>query len=472
MSTARNVTVGLLVTVGFAGIGWTASADHVQSSTVVLPDQNAAQVPAERADRGRGRRTASEVLDWNQIFIDTLIATNTANSSSQRLGAIVHTAIFDAFNGIDRRYTPVFVHTRAPERASRRAAVIAAAHAALVGLFPSQQPALDASYAASLAALSGDCEDRGESSRRAASCTRRIERGIAWGSEVAQAVLAWRATDGFNAVYPPFTGGTAAGQWRPTPPAFAPMSAQGLAFTTMFVLVNNTQFDPGPPRALASATYTDDFNAVKALGRKTGSSRTDDQTALALFWDGNASIHWNQAANQIARANHLSMSAANRLLAVLNIAMADTAFTTWSGKRFYGSVPNDVTWRPVTSIPLADTDGNPDTAPDPDWLPLINTPAHPEYPAGHPGQNGAGATVLLSQFGPRQTFTLTTAGQPSRTYDSITRARSDGDNARVWGGMHYPSTVDISDALGEAVAKYVTRHAMQPLHRGNDDDRR
>jgi hypothetical protein len=350
--------------------------------------------------------------------------------------------------------------------------VIAAAHAALAGLFPSQLPALDAKYAASLASLSDDCGDRGHSPQHLARCTRRIERGIAWGNEVAQAVLTWRATDGFSASYPPFTGGTAVGQWRPTPPAFAPMSAQGLAFTAMFVLVNNTQFEPGPPRSLTSATYTDDFNAVKALGRNTGSTRTDDQTSLALVWDGNASVHWNQAANQIARANHLSMSDANRLLAVLNIAMADTAFTTWSGKRFYGGLPNEVTWRPVTAIPLADTDGNAGTAPDPGWLPLINTPAHPEYPAGHPSQNGAGATVLLSQFGRRQTFTLTTIGQPSRTYTSIAQARSDADNARVWGGMHYPSTVEISDRLGEAIARYVNRHAMQPLRGGHDDDRR
>ena len=398
----------------------------------------------------------NQVLEWNQIFVDTLIATNTANSSSQRLGAIVHTAIFDAYNGIEQRYTPIFVQNRAPNGASRRAAVIAAAYIALVGLFPSRQPALDASYAASLAALSDDGEDGGQSR----------ERGITWGTEVAQAVLAWRASDGFSASYPPFTGGTAVGQWRPTPPAFGAMSAQGLAFTEMFVLVNNTQFEPGPPRGLTSATYTDDFNAVKALGRKTGSTRTADQTALALFWDGNASVHWNQAANQIARANDLSMSESNRLLAVLNIAMADTAFTTWSGKRFYGAVPSEVTWRPVTSIPLADTDGNPDTAPDPDWLPLINTPSHPEYPAGHPSLNGAAATVLLRHFDDQQTFTLTTIGQPSRTYTSIAQARSDGNNARVWGGMHYPSTVAISDAEGEAIANYVHLNSMQRLRGG------
>ena len=465
--TSRNVTAGLIVTLGLAGIGRTPAAERAQSPTVVR-DQDHARVPAGDADRTRTRRTASEVLDWNQIFIDTLIATNTANSSSQRLGAIVHTAIFDAYNGIERRYTPVFIHNRAPHGTSRRAAVIAAAYTALSGLFPARQAALEESYAASLAVLSDECEEGGHARIRRRACTERVERGIAWGTEVAQAVLAWRATDGFASPLPPFTGGTAVGQWRPTPPAFAPMSAQGLAYTTMFVLDNNTRFDPGPPRSLTSATYADDFNAVKALGRNTGSTRTADQTALAPFWEGNASIHWNQAANQIARANHLSLSDSNRLLAVLNIAMADTAFTTWSGKRFYGNDPNEVTWRPVTSIPLADTDGNPNTSPDPGWLPLVTTPAHPEYPAGHPSLNGAAATVLLSYFKRRQTFTLTTrtaTGElPPRTYTSITQARTDGNNARVWGGMHYPSTVEISDAMGEAIANYVNRHAMRRLH--------
>src|SRR5687767_5341254 len=192
---------------------------------------------------------ANPVLEWNQIFIDTLIATNTANSSSQRLGAIVHTAIFDAYNGVERRYTPIFNNDVAPAGSSRRAAVIAAAHTALVGLFPSRKTDLDASYLTSLAALSDDDGDGGESR----------ERGIAWGTYVAQAVLAWRATDGFTTSRTAFNGGTAVGQWRPTPPAFGSMSAQGLAFTEMFVLDSNTQFRPGPPRGLTSTTYTDDF---------------------------------------------------------------------------------------------------------------------------------------------------------------------------------------------------------------------
>jgi hypothetical protein len=398
-----------------------------------------------------------QVLEWNQIFIDTLVATTTPNSSSQRLGAIVHTAIFDAYNGIEQTYEPIFFHGSAPAGASRRAAVIAAAHTALVGLFRSRQPQLDASYKISLAALSDDGGDGGQSR----------DRGIAWGKEVAQAVLDWRAADGFNGSYMAFDGGTAIGQWRPTPrlvpppPTCGSMSAQGLAFTSMFVLVNETQFQPEPPRGLMTSTYSEDFNAVKALGRGAGSTRTIDQTALAPFWEGNASVHWNQAANQIARANHLSMSHSNRLLALLNIAMADTAITIWSAKRFYGDISGEVTWRPATSIPLADIDGNPGTVPDLAWQPLVNTPCHPEYPAGHPSLNGAAATVLLRHFKDQQMFTLTTTGQPSRTYTSIAQARSDGNNARIWGGMHYPSTVEISDAVGRKIADYVNRNSMQ-----------
>ncbi len=473
--TPRHVTVGLLKSFWVLGAVITMSmpagldsAPRESGSVAARAGAGAIANDDAATDELSGAvpsENPNQVLEWNQIFIDTLIATNTANSSSQRLGATVHTAIFDAYNGIERRYSPVFVEIRAPLGASRRAAVIAAAHTALVGLFPSRQAALDESYAASLAALSDECENHDQSSRRQGWCTSRIERGIDWGTEVAQAVLAWRATDGFSGSYPPFTGGTTVGQWRPTPPAFGPMSAQGLAFTSMFVLDTNTQFEPEPPRTLNSHTYTDDFNAVKALGRRTGSTRTEDQTALAPFWEGNASVHWNQAANQMALANHLSSSDSNRLLAVLNIAMADTAMTIWSSKRFYGSVSTEVTWRPVTSIPLAETDGNPDTAPDPDWLPLVNTPSHPEYPAGHPSLYGAAATVLLKYFKhAQQTFTLTTGTLPTRTYTSIAQARSDGNNARVWGGMHYPSTVTISDAVGEAIANYVNRHAMR-LHR-------
>ena len=222
--TSRSVTVGLIVTVGLAARRTVSDAGE--------PGRSA------RSDDDR----ASEVLDWNQIFIDTLIATNTANSSSQRLGAIVHTAIFDAYNGIERRYTPIFVHDRAPRGASRRAAVIAAAYTALVGLFPSQQPALDASYAASLAALSDDCED---GANRADALVRRASSAASPGeprsrrpcSPGARPMGSARATLRSPAGPRSASGGRRRRRSRA-------MSAQGLAFTAMFVLVNNTQFSP------------------------------------------------------------------------------------------------------------------------------------------------------------------------------------------------------------------------------------
>ncbi|MFL6468327.1 MAG: vanadium-dependent haloperoxidase [Pyrinomonadaceae bacterium] len=392
-----------------------------------------------------------QVLEWNQIFIDTLIATNTANSSSQRLGAIVQSAVFDAYNGIERRYTPIYVNTEAPRGASRRAAVIAAAYTTLAGLFPSRQTQLYANYLASLDALSDDGGDGGKSR----------ERGIAWGTFVAQQVLAWRSADGFSVSQPAFIGGTTVGQWRPTITQNATctsMSAQPLAFTSMFVLQSNELFRPPPPRGLNDGSYVSDLAAVKSLGAISGSTRTSEQTALAPFWEGNASTHWNQAANQLARANGLSMSENSRLFAVLNVAMADTAFTVWSAKRYYGADSGSVTWRPFTAIREGSIDS------DPTWRPLVNTPCHPEYPAGHPAQNGAASTILLNKFGDGSGSFVLTTGSASFTYGSIMQAREDGNNARIWGGMHYPSTVTISDALGSSIGLYVDQTAMQRLN--------
>lgn len=400
----------------------------------------------------------NQVLEWNQIFIETLIATDTRNSSSQRLGAILHTAIFDAHNGIEGRYTPIHFTGEPEPGASRRAAVIQAAYEVLLGLFPRREAELKAKYLESLAALSDD-DGTGGASR---------SRGISYGHAVAEAVLDWRAGDGFSTPPPDFFGGTAIGQWRPLNPT-SPMSAQALAFTAPFVVESLTQFLPAKPRDLHSQIYTDDLNAVKALGGKDpGSTRTPEQGELAEFWEGNASVHWNQAANQAAAANDLSLSDCSRLLAILNIAMADTSFTTWYGKLHFGEDSTAVTWRPFSAIQLAAEDGNPDTDPDPTWLPFMTTPNHPEYPAGHPSLNGAAATVMLLHFADVQTFTLTTTAfgvTTSRLYDSITRARGDGNDARVWGGMHYPSTVAISDAAGATIAAYVNAAAAQPVHR-------
>ena len=422
-------------------------------SPVETANQNGTGEPADALDADD--HDYDPVIHWNQVFIDTILATNTANSVSQRLAAIVHVAMFDGYNGIARRWTPIFMEHDGPKNASRRAAIVQAAYRTLSALFPAAQARLDAELATAMGHLGN-----GES----------VHRGLEWGNEVALAVLAWRSVDGFAVSIPAFTGGTAVGQWRPTPPASGPMSSQTIAFTMPFAVFSPYQFRPPTPRGLTTATYTTDFNAVKALGRKTGSTRTPDQTELAAFWEFNATIHWNDAANQIARANGTPLRMNVRLFALLNLAHADSAITTWSAKRHYGAQPTAVTWRPVHAIPLADTDGNPDTIADPEWEPLINTPSHPEYGAGHPSLNGSAAAVLAANFNDAQTFTLFATGLPDRTYTSISAAESDGNNARVWGGMHYPSTVAISSAYAHDIANWIDENRMQLRGDHSDPD--
>ena len=427
-----------------------------------------------------GGTRVDETLDWNAVLVDAVLSAGIGGPTPVRSAAIVHVAMFDAYNGIEQRYTPIHFDMQAPPGASRRAALIQAAFATLSKLYPSQQAKFDAQRAASLAALSEDQDDVNDGQS--------ISLGLTWGDSVAKDILAWRASDGFTAVLPPFNGGSAVGQWRPTPPAFAPMAVQQFAFMTPFALTSVAQFRPPRPRDLAGSAWESDYNMVKLMGSQTGSGRSADQTNIAFFFNGVGLVHWADAATALSRSHHLSRSANARLFALLFVSGIDTAITTWSAKRFYGADPTSVTWRPITAIRLGDTDGNPDTVQDPAWTPLINTPAHPDYPAGHPSSNGAAAEVLTEYFGDDDSsFTMTypsfdasrcpgglvpecaasalRPGVPnSRSYTSIAQAEQDANNARLYGGMHYPSSIAASSAEGHTVAKHVIANVAQSVH--------
>ncbi len=160
------------------------------------------------------------VTEWNLNAEKAVLANSTASGNAvitARVYVLMHVAIFDAVNGIERRYTPYHVDAAAPRGASRRAAAMEAAYATLVALFPSQKSTLDGELASSLASLSADDEDPEDSQS--------IDLGLAWGQQVANDILAWRSSDGFNKALPPVTGGLMPGQWRPTPPAFHSMLA-------------------------------------------------------------------------------------------------------------------------------------------------------------------------------------------------------------------------------------------------------
>ena len=217
---------------------------------------------------------ADEILDWNKHLFDASVIGGSSPLAMTRIAALVHAAVFDAVNGIERRYAPIHVASDAPPGASRRAAAVQAAYEILVKVYPAQKANLDAKLEASL---------NGIASEAAVEHSQSIKRGIAWGQTVANAIWTWRSGDGINNVIPPYTGVNTVGFWRPTPPANLP--GAGLQFATMatWAIQSFWQFRPGPPPLLNSSQYTDDFNEVKSKGRSNSATRSADETSYSLF---------------------------------------------------------------------------------------------------------------------------------------------------------------------------------------------
>ena len=218
---------------------------------------------------------------------------------------------------------------------------------------------------------------------------------------------------------------------------------------TPFVMPTSDHFRPAGPPALNSPAYASDLKEVKSIGRATGSTRTADQTVIAFFWTDNTISHWNQVAVTVAVQRRTSLSQNARLFALLNIAMTDAAIAVWDAKYLYRL------WRPFSAVPLADTDGNPLTAPDADWTPLFTTPNHQEYPSGHSGLSGAAARVLARIFGDRTRIThgTTTAPYAPRTHRSFSEAADEANNSRLYGGIHFPSATSDGRIIGDRVGR-------------------
>jgi hypothetical protein len=268
---------------------------------------------------------ADEVTDWNQILYHAALVANTSPVIVLRVAAITEVSVFDAVNGIDRRFTPIHIQERAPRGACVRAAAIQAAYASLVRIYPDQKSVFDQKRAESFAALR---EHRHRDFRS-------VWAGIEWGQRVADAIWNWRSTDGFTETTPPFEGGSGIGEWRPTPPAFLPGALPQMASMETWVIESHDQFRPisGPP-ALDTAQYARDFNEVKEMGSLSSSSRSADQTLTAKFWGNTSSpgYFWNHVALSLLGPNDRSLLKNARLLALLNVAMADAIIASWDAK--------------------------------------------------------------------------------------------------------------------------------------------
>jgi PAP2 superfamily protein len=400
------------------------------------------------ARHATAQESGQPVIDWNQVLLSIVNTPGAqpANIQPTRNFAILHAAIYDAVNSIDRTHQPYLISVRAPRSALETAAADAAAHTALVGLYPAQQTSLDADYTAELAKVAdGPAKDK----------------GVRLGNEVAGDLLAIRANDGSNVAPPAFIAGTNPGDYRPTPPNFPTPLFTSWGQVTPFVLDRGDQFRPAPPPALTSDAYATAINEVKSLGSATSTTRTAEQTEIGKFWNPPIQNFWNQIAQTVALAHHSDLPTTARLFAALNLSFADSAIAFYDAKYTYRL------WRPVTAIRFADSDGNPATVADPNWLPLAgNTAADPSYPGAHSTISAAGADVLASFFGDDQHFSLTSPALPgvTRSFSSFAAAAQEAGLSRIFSGQHTRLDHVAGLRLGHAVAGFVLHNALLPAH--------
>jgi hypothetical protein len=392
---------------------------------------------------------ADMVTEWNSVALNAIKVERTSPPKASRALAILHVSIYDACNGICQNNQPYLVTGKPAGVASKAAAIAAAAHTVLVQLFPARQAAFDIAYANDLA---GIADGPGK------------HVGISWGESVADAILQERGSDGSD-ITVGYTPGSGAGIWVPTPPAFAPALLPNWPSLMPFGMISGAQFRPHLPPGLDTAEWALDFNLTKELGRVDSATRTPEQTDIARFWaDGGGTVtppgHWNVIAGHVASQLGNTLDQNARLFALLNIAEADAAIIAWDCKYAFNF------WRPITAIPNADSDGNPDTLSDPSWTPLLVTPNFPEYTSGHSTFSGAAAAVLAAFFG-SDAIPFTTASEDmpgvSRSYSSFSQAAEEAGMSRIYGGIHFMSANLNGLASGAQLGGYVAANFLLPM---------
>jgi hypothetical protein len=392
------------------------------------------------------RARADAVTDWNVYAGNALavIARQPPTPASVHL-AMVEGAMYDAVNGIDRSHRAYLVLPAAQPWDSMDAAAATAAYRVLVSIVPTQQSALEPLYEASLAAVPDGPAKEG---------------GIAAGETAAAAMIAARAGDGRFGSFR-FTASSAVGAWRPELPLFASDPFAWVAYVKPFLIESPSQFRSDGPNALTSDAYTADFAEVKAVGARNSSTRTADQTEQALYWGSeHGSLLWGRIMRTISANEGLSVPENARLFAMVQLASADANISCWNDKAYWSS------WRPITAIRLADTDGNPSTDADPTWDPLLATPPFPEHPSGHACGSGAIVASLQNFFGTDKiAFTAFGAGSgTSRSYARLSETIKEVIDARIYAGIHF-RTADVQGSIiGKKVAHWADKHYFQPVN--------
>lgn len=389
------------------------------------------------------------VIEWNRslLLILRTPGAQPASIHSTRSFAMMHAAIFDAVNAIERTYTPYKVRLSHVSRsASAEAAADQAAHDVLVSLYPTFTAALDSE-------LQRDLEQIRDGPRK--------EEGIQIGETVATEILVLRAGDGSNITLPPFVATAQPGTYQLTPPNFAPADFLQWSRVTPFAIDSVSEFRPAPPPELTSDAYTQSFDEVKSLGLITSATRTADQTEIGKFWNGNIQDFWNEIAQTAAMEHHLDLAQSAHLFALMNISVADTVIAFFDAKYTYDL------WRPVSAIQLAGSDNNPQTDPDTTWIPLsTKTAPDPSYPGAHSAISFAASRVLQSELGDHIALNVTSESLAGviRHFTSFSGAAEEAGLSRIYAGQHFRFDHIAGLTLGRQVADSVissilTRHS-------------
>jgi PAP2 superfamily len=402
-------------------------------------------------------QSVNPVLQWNRALL-VIVRTPGAQPATihpTRSFAIMHAAIYDAVNAIDKTHKSYFVNLRGvSQSASQDAAAAAAAHEVLVGLYPQFQAMLDAQLQQSLAQIPDGAHKAD---------------GIILGQIAADGILALRSNDGSNAPPIPYVFGSAPGDYQSTPPNF-PQQPQFTHWShvTPFALERADQFRPGPPPDLTSERYVTVFNQVKSLGIANSTAATADQALTGRFWNGAIQNYWNEITQTVAMERNLTTAQSARLFALLNLTFADGVIAFYDAKYVYNF------WRPVTAIRAADTDNNPETLADPNWLPQsTNTAPDPSYPGAHAVISAAAASVLISFFDSDH-FDLTVTSEVlegvTRSFTRLSAAEEEATLSRIFAGQHFRSDLTAGQRLGRNVADFVVDNFLTLRHREDESD--
>ena len=385
---------------------------------------------------------ADVIVDWN-VKADALATEQRQIPINHaRMLSLMHVAMYEAVNSIGRRYQPYILNLVTDRNTSREAAAAAAAHDVLVSQFPTQEASLDGLLAETLAAVP-------EGPARV--------RGLLLGRKAAADLLALRAKDGSDATE----------AWRPLtrPGVYIPTvipAASTVPGYRPWVMTSAAQFHPGPPPSLTSETWTRDLNEIREMGGIASKARTAEQTVIAKFWYLNGPRTWNPLVRQVVEAKKLDLLDCARLYALASMAATDSFIAVFEAKYAYNF------WRPVTAIRNADQTGNPATPRDASWLPLGETPMHPEYPCAHCISSAAVAAVLIGLVGDEVgEITLTSHLSPgvTRRWSTVSAYPEEVSNARIWAGFHYRFSTEVARDMGKRIGELTLATQLQPVGR-------